>query len=74
MARTVADAAMLLTAMAGADPARPGDAAGSRGCGRDYAKSLDAGALKGARIGVARRQYFGYSPVTDASSTRQWRR
>ncbi len=63
MARTVADAAMLLTAMAGADPA---DAATRRSPGaKDYAKSLDAGALKGARIGVARRQYFGYSDVTD---------
>jgi amidase len=32
---------------------------------RDYTKNLDAAALKGARIGVARRQYFGYSDATD---------
>ena len=51
MARTVADAALLLGAMT--------DAA------RDYSKSLDAGALKGARIGVARKQYFGYSAAAD---------
>ncbi len=31
----------------------------------DYAKALDAGALKGARIGVARKRYFGYSPAAD---------
>jgi amidase len=29
-------------------------------------KALDAAALKGARIGVARKRYFGYSPKTDA--------
>jgi amidase len=52
MARTVADAALLLGAMT--SPAR------------DFSKSLDAGALEGARIGVARKQYFGYSDATDA--------
>src|SRR5262249_32306117 len=31
----------------------------------DYSKSLQPDALKGARIGVARRRYFGYSDVTD---------
>jgi len=31
-----------------------------------YAPALKADALKGARIGVARKQYFGYSDVTDA--------
>ncbi|HMC76111.1 MAG TPA: amidase [Vicinamibacterales bacterium] len=51
MARTVADAALLLGVMA--SPAR------------DFSASLDAGALKGARIGVARKQYFGYSDATD---------
>lgn len=52
MARTVADAALLLGAMASPP--------------RDFSSSLDAGALKGARIGVARKQYFGYSAPTDA--------
>ena len=62
MARTVADAAALLTAMAGPDPADPATA---RARVADYLKALDAGALKGARIGVARKRYFGYSPKTD---------
>ena len=66
MTRTVADAAALLTAMAGADPADPSTKR-SQGRNTDYTKSLDAGALKGARIGVARRRYFGYSPKTDAA-------
>ena len=52
MARSVADAALLLGAMTGTP-------------GRDYSRSLDAGALRGARIGVARKQYFGYSDATD---------
>ena len=28
---------------------------------RDYTRSLDADGLKGARIGIARKRYFGYS-------------
>jgi amidase len=32
---------------------------------RDYTSSLNADALKGARIGVARKVYFGYSDATD---------
>jgi amidase len=65
MARTVADAATLLTAMTGQDP---GDKATSvsKGKGQDYVKALNADALKGARIGVPRKRYFGYSPKTDA--------
>jgi len=63
MTRTVADAAALLNALAGPDPA---DAAtkGARPA-PDYTKSLDAGALEGKRIGVARKKYFGYSPAAD---------
>jgi amidase len=64
MARTVTDAAILLTAMAGRDPR---DAATERADGRpqDYAAGLDAGALRGARIGVSRKRHFGYSPEAD---------
>ena len=64
MARTVEDAAILLSAMTGVDPR---DTATKRSAGRtvSYAASLDAGALKGARIGVARKRYFGYSPPAD---------
>ena len=63
MARTVADAASLLSAMTGVDPADPATTY-SRPLA-DYTTRLDAGALKGARIGVARKQYFGYSEETD---------
>jgi len=49
MARTVADAALLLGALTGAD----------------YTKSLDANGLRGARIGVARDKFFGFSEETD---------
>ncbi|MBA2301499.1 MAG: amidase, partial [Acidobacteria bacterium] len=64
MARTVADAAALLTVLSGADPRDPATA---RSAGRNtaYVKALDAGALRGARIGVPRRRYFGYSPKAD---------
>lgn len=53
MARTVQDAACLLTAMAGTDAQDPATAQADLHH-RDYAAELDAGALKGARIGVAR--------------------
>jgi amidase len=65
MARTVADAAILLGVMAGHDPE---DAATVVLAGRevpDYTQSLDPNGLKGARIGVARAKFFGYSPVAD---------
>ena len=64
MARTVADAAALLTAMAGADPRDP-ETKRSTGRSSDYTKALDRNALRGARIGVLRKRYFGYSPTTD---------
>ena len=60
MTRTVADAAIMLGAMEGAAP-DPNDAA-TRTCtpppGRDYTKFLNAGGLKGARIGVPRAFYI----------------
>ena len=58
--RTVADAAILLTAMAGIDPA---DSAteGARGKAQaDYAKFLDRGGLRGSRIGVVRK-FFDFN-------------
>jgi amidase len=64
MARTVADAAALLGVLAGADPR---DAATARAAGhvqQDYTRYLDAAALRGARIGVAR-NYGGFSPHVD---------
>jgi amidase len=65
MARTVADAATLLAAMAGTDPA---DAATAKTDSRgrlDFAAALDANGLRGARIGVVRNKLFGYSPAAD---------
>jgi amidase len=63
MARTVADAAVLLTALAGIDPRDPATASG-RGRATDYTKALDADGLRGARIGVAR-NLAGFHPDTD---------
>jgi amidase len=65
MARSVADAATLLGAMTGVDAADPSMNGHAPRAGVDYTKSLDAGALKGARVGVARKQYFGYSDAAD---------
>ena len=65
MARTVADAAALLGAMTGADPDDPATKDAGRKGRRDYSASLDPNGLKGARIGVVRNKYFGYSPATD---------
>jgi len=67
MARTVADAAALLGALAGADPRDPATNA-SQEPGRafsDYTAFLDADGLKGTRIGVAR-NFSGYNPRTEA--------
>jgi len=64
--RTVADAATLLGAMTGADPRDPATAASAGNAHADYARFLDRDALRGARIGVARQGYFGYSARADA--------
>jgi amidase len=68
MARTVADAALLLAAISGADPADPLRLAHpSTGSGRASGPGfqLRADALKGARIGVVRNRLFGYSAAAD---------
>jgi amidase len=65
MTRTVRDAAILLGATIGGDP-RDKATLASRGKSReDYTAVLTADGLQGARIGVARKRFFGYSPVTD---------
>jgi amidase len=64
MARTVADAAILLGVIAGVDPR---DAITQESNGKsftDYTRFLDPNGLPGARIGVARR-YFGFSDEVD---------
>src|SRR6266576_1748319 len=53
MCRTVTDAAILLGALAGADPGDPATAAAPSTV-PDYTKALDPNGLKGARIGVVR--------------------
>jgi len=55
MARSVADAAALLTVLAGYDPADPATAPLKAAPPPDYRKFLDSGALKGKRIGVVRK-------------------
>lgn len=64
MARTVTDAVLVLNVIAGRDPDDPATAVTLRGA-RDYTAFLDAGGLKGARIGVAR-AFFGFNPAVDA--------
>ena len=64
MARTVADAAALLSALTGIDPR---DAATNSSRGKtvlDYTVFLKADALRGARIGVARK-FFGVNEKVD---------
>jgi amidase len=51
MTRTVTDAALILSAIAGS--------------GADYAAVLVPGGLRGARIGIPRRKLFGYSRALD---------
>jgi amidase len=67
--RTVADAAALLTAIAGPDPRDPATQA-SASYVTDYTRFLDPNALRGARIGIPREVYFGYSTLADAVAER----
>lgn len=64
MTRTVEDAAILLSVLSGVDPRDPATSAGGR-ADADYRTLLDANGLRGARIGIARKHFFGYSDVTD---------
>ena len=63
LARTVADAAALLGAMAGADP--DDEATLPERSTENYTKFLDPGGLKGARIGIVRKRLSGNSEETD---------
>jgi amidase len=64
MARTVEDAAILLSVLSGIDARDQATTNRGRTQG-DYRESLDSNGLRGARIGVARAKFFGYSDVTD---------
>ncbi len=63
--RTVADAAALLGALTGVDPRDPATSESAGKFYADYTQFLDSGALQGARIGVARATFWGYSPEAD---------
>ena len=65
MARTVADAAAVLGALTGADGRDAATTAKQRKVHSDYCAFLDAGGLRGARIGVARKGVSGYDEATD---------
>src|SRR5439155_27220720 len=68
MCRTVTDAAILLSALAGID-SRDGATNASAGKSiADYSKFVDANGLKGARIGVHRKG-FGFNDAVDKLMT-----
>jgi amidase len=64
MARNVTDAALLLGGMIGVDERDPATQASQGKSLNDYRSFLQVGALRGARIGVAR-DYFGFDSRVD---------
>jgi amidase len=68
LCRSVADAAALLSAMAGPDPRDVATGPSAGHVPRDYTKFLDPAGLRGARIGVARAKFFGYHDATDRAA------
>ncbi|HXE84050.1 MAG TPA: amidase [Gemmatimonadales bacterium] len=63
LCRTVADAAALLSVLAGVDPRDPATAQAEGHIEKDYTAFLDPAGLKGARIGVQARN--GNNPIVD---------
>ena len=68
MTRTVRDAAILLSAIAGVDPDDSATADAKGHIETDYTKFFTADGLKGARIGVAR-NFFGFHDAVDRLAT-----
>jgi amidase len=66
LARTVTDAATLLGVLTGIDPLDPATSASAGKFFKNYTQFLDADGLGGARIGVLRRTFSGFSQETDA--------
>jgi amidase len=65
MPRTVADAAVMLSAMIGVDGDDPATRESGTKGSPDYTTALDPNGLKGARLGVVRNRLWGYSPAMD---------
>ncbi|MFF2810181.1 amidase [Streptomyces sp. NPDC058000] len=65
LCRTVADAALLLGVLTGTDPTDAATAASEGHFHRDYTPFLKPGGLRGARIGVVRDVFTGYSDHAD---------
>ncbi len=63
--RTVENAALVLGSLVGLDPRDPATEESEGEFHSDYTSFLDPDGLRGARIGVARDTYFGYSPEAD---------
>jgi amidase len=70
MARTVADLAKLLDSMVGYDPGDPVTGHGVGHVADSYSARLDAGALKGARLGILR-ESMGYDAEPETEDFRQ---
>lgn len=68
MARTVADAAILLAAMSGVDPRDEATNASRGKAITDYTQSLDKDGLRGMRLGIARK-HFGFNDRVDKLMT-----
>ncbi|XVQ90432.1 amidase [Microbispora siamensis] len=66
LCRTVADAAAVLSVIAGPDPLDPATLAGGPPAYAGFTRFLDEDGLRGARIGVPRKVFFGYSDEADA--------
>jgi amidase len=64
MARTVRDAAILLSALTGVDPRDEATKASQGKYVADYTQFLDRDGLKGMRLGVARK-HFGFNEAVD---------
>jgi amidase len=66
MGRSVSDVALLMNGLAGVDETDPAGPAAAGKIPPDYTAFLDAGALKGKRLGVLR-QAMGFHPDVDRS-------
>jgi amidase len=63
LARSVRDAAILLSVMAGLDLKDPASAAAGDRFGTDYERFLNPDGLRGARLGIARRFFADNAPL-----------